>query len=115
MIDNREGHDIGIQKAPVEEIIRRILRVVRPRKIILFGSRARGEAGASSDWDLLVIAESTLPRYKRASPLYGALSDLPEPMDILVYTPAEVDEWRGVPEAFVSTAVREGQVIYEVS
>ncbi|MBI4568277.1 MAG: nucleotidyltransferase domain-containing protein [Planctomycetes bacterium] len=98
-----------------EEIVRRILTVCRPKKIILFGSRGRGDARPDSDWDILVIAESDLPRYRRSPPLYGAVSGLRQRMDVLVYTPGEVDEWRDVPLAFVSTAVREGRVIHEDS
>jgi hypothetical protein len=67
----------------------------------------------NSDWDFLVIAESSLPRYKRSPPLYGALSDMLAGMDILVYTPDEVEEWRDVPQALVTTAIREGKVLYE--
>ena len=97
----------------VKEITRRIVQTVHPRRIILFGSRARGQAQADSDWDILVIADSNLPRHRRAAPLYGALSDIPVPVDILVYTPEEVEEWREVPQAFVTTATREGKVVYE--
>ncbi|MBC7226875.1 MAG: nucleotidyltransferase domain-containing protein [Thermoflexales bacterium] len=101
----------------VEELIaeaaRRIVEILHPRKVVLFGSRARGEARPNSDIDLLVIAESSEPRYRRAIPLYGALSDIPIAMDILVYTPEEVEEWSGVRQAFVTTALREGIVLYE--
>jgi len=96
-----------------QEIIKRIVAEIHPLKIVLFGSRARGNAPAKSDVDLLVIAESTEPRYRRSSRLYGALSTFPEPMDIMVYTPLEVDEWKTVPQAFVTTAIREGKVLYE--
>jgi hypothetical protein len=34
-------------------------------------------------------------------------------VDVVVYTPEEVEEWRSVPEAFVTTAIREGKVLYE--
>ncbi|MDQ6695358.1 MAG: nucleotidyltransferase domain-containing protein [Chloroflexota bacterium] len=95
------------------EIVRRIVSVSRPAKIILFGSRARGEARPDSDIDLLVITESEEPRYRRAAPLYGALSDIPIPMDVLVYRPQEVEEWSDVRQAFVTTAIREGKVLYE--
>jgi len=74
---------------------------------------ARGEASPNSDYDLLVIAESDEPRYRRAAPLYAALADVPVEADVLVYTPAEVAEWSAVPQAFVTTAIREGQVVYE--
>ena len=97
----------------MSQVVRRIVEAARPRKIILFGSRARGNARRHSDLDLLVIADSEQPRHCRAAPLYGALRDILVPMDILVYTPEEVEEWSRVPQAFVTTAVREGTVLYE--
>jgi predicted nucleotidyltransferase len=81
--------------------------------IILFGSRARGQPRAESDWDILVVADSRLPRHQRSPPLYGALSDLRQPIDILVYTPEEIEKWHNVESAFITTAVREGKVLYE--
>jgi predicted nucleotidyltransferase len=102
-----------VDEALFQEIVARIVRVVQPNKIILFGSRGRGDARRDSDIDLLVVAPSTEPRYRRAVPLYGALSDIIVPMDIMVYSPEEVEEWSQVPQAFVTTAVREGQVLYE--
>ncbi len=95
------------------EIVRRIVDVMHPEKVILFGSQARGEARPESDIDLLVIAKSNQPRYRRSAPLYGALSDILTSMDILVYSPEEVDDWSGVRQAFVTTAIREGKVLYE--
>ena len=97
----------------IDEMVRRIVEILHPEKIILFGSRARGEARPGSDIDLLVIADSSKPRHQRAAPLYGAVSDILVAMDILVYTPGEVKEWSNVPQAFVTTAVREGQVLYK--
>lgn len=102
-----------VDAALLEEVVRRIVAVIRPKKIILFGSWDRGEARPESDLDLLVIAETTEERYRRSLPLYGALSDILVPMDILVYSPAEVEEWSGVDQAFVTTAIREGRVLYE--
>jgi predicted nucleotidyltransferase len=97
----------------MNEIARRIVRIAHPRKIVLFGSRGRGQGRPDSDWDILVIAESDLPRHQRAAPLYGALSDLRQSVDVLVYTPAEVEEWKDVPQALVTTATREGRVLYQ--
>lgn len=95
------------------EIARRIVEVAHPRKVVLFGSRARGRERPDSDWDILVIADSTEPRCERSAPLYGVLSDLRQAVDILVYTPTEVEEWRDVASAFITTAMREGKVLYE--
>lgn len=97
----------------MDEIVRRIVETISPQKVILFGSQSRGDARPESDLDLLVIADSKQPRYRRSAPLYGALSDILVPMDILVYSPQEVKEWSEVPQAFVTTAVREGKVLYE--
>jgi len=97
----------------VEQIVNHIVATADPKKIILFGSYARGEARSTSDLDLLVIADSALPRHRRSAPLYGALSKILLPMDIVVFTPEEVQEWSRVRQAFVTTAVREGRVLYE--
>ena len=97
----------------MDEIVDRIVKTIHPKKIILFGSRARREGRPDSDIDILVIADSDEPRYKRAIPLYGALSKIMIGMDIMVYTPAEVEEWSQASQAFVTTAIREGKVLYE--
>ncbi len=95
------------------EIVRRIVAAARPQKVVLFGSRGRGEARAESDIDLLVVSNDSRPRAQRAATLYGVLSDIIIPMDILVYRPDEIEEWSSVPQAFVTTAMREGKVLYE--
>lgn len=97
----------------LDEIVRRIVAVMNPEKIVLFGSRARGEARPAGDIDLLVIANSSEPRHRRSPPLYEALSDIRIDMDILVYTPEEVREWSQVRQAFPTTAIRDGKVLYE--
>ena len=94
-------------------IVGRILSVVQPEKIILFANRAHAAARLHSDIDLLVIARSEQPRYRRAAPIYGILSDILAPVDILVYRPQKVEEWSGVPQAFGTTPVRQGVVLYE--
>ena len=99
----------------MREIVRRIVDTSHPEKVILFGSRARGDCQGDSDIDLLVVADDTQPRSLRASALYGVLSDILIPMDILVYRPQEIEEWGNVPQAFVTTAVRGGHILYSAS
>jgi predicted nucleotidyltransferase len=96
-----------------DEIVSRIRKRVNPKRIILFGSRAKGEERLDSDYDILVILESEKPRYKRSGPLYAELADLPIEIDAVVYTPEEVAEWRNVSESLISTAIRDGVVLYE--
>jgi predicted nucleotidyltransferase len=103
----------GVNQSLLDEIARRIVAIAHPEKIVLFGSQGRGTASERSDLDLLIIAASDEPRHRRAVPLYLALSDILLPMDILVYTSEEVGEWENVREAIVTTALREGKVLYE--
>jgi len=110
----RKGESaMGAKRRILDEIVERILETGRPQRIILFGSRARGTARPDSDFDLLVIKESEEPRYRRSAPLYTRLADLPVEVEIMVYTPEEISAWSNVPEAFVTTAIREGKVLYE--
>lgn len=94
-------------------MVDRIVEIARPIKVILFGSRARGDAGESSDVDLLIIQETDQPRPKRGLPLYSALRHYHCSKDILVYTPEEVDDYRNLPHSFIMTVMREGKVLYE--
>ncbi len=97
----------------LDEVVHRILSVGAPRKIVLFGSRARGQATPDSDLDLLIIESSDLPRYKRASRYLHALTGVFPEKDVVVWTPDEVEEWVTVPNAFITTALKEGKVLYE--
>ena len=97
----------------IAQIVDRIVETAQPDKVILFGSRSRGDARPDSDFDVLVIKESSEPRYRRSVPLYVALASVPAEVEVLVYTPAEVEEWSQVPQAFVTTALREGTTLYE--
>ena len=46
-----------LEQAILDDIIRRIVEVAQPEKIILFGSAARGDMNRHSDVDLLIIKE----------------------------------------------------------
>lgn len=93
------------------ELVRCISGAGEPLKIVLFGSHAREDAGPNSDLDILIIGESELPRYRRASRYLRALVGLFPAKDIVVWTPAEVAEWKDVSNAFISTALREGRLL----
>lgn len=94
-------------------IIQKIVDRFHPLRIILFGSRARGDAHSDSDFDLLIIAPSDKPRWQRTVPVYHALAGMGVPKDIVWWTPEEIAEWDGVKSHFINTALREGKVLYE--
>jgi uncharacterized protein len=104
-----------IDQEEIEQIKDSIVTMYEPDMIILFGSWARGDASETSDIDLLVISdrEKHLPRYKRGLDVRLQLSQFKTPKDILFYTHDDVERWRNVPQAFINTVLREGQVLYE--
>jgi predicted nucleotidyltransferase len=90
-----------------------LLEAGQPQKIILFGSQARGQADRDSDFDLLVIEDSSQSRYRRSISYRHALKDLGISKDIVVWTPREIADWQNVLNAFITTVLREGVVLYE--
>lgn len=96
----------------LEEVVRRILAAGSPLRIVLFGSHARGDAAPGSDLDLLIVEDSTLPRYRRAPRYLRALAGVFPSKDVVVWTPQEIDAWSQVPNAFITTALREGKTLY---
>jgi predicted nucleotidyltransferase len=91
----------------------RIVDRFSPDRLLLFGSRARGEARRDSDYDLLLIAESDVPRWKRPVPVYIAISDLEIPAEIFWWTEEEIEEWCDVKTHYIHNAMKEGIVLHE--
>ena len=96
----------------IKEVARRIGDKAGAEAVILFGSHARGDANRHSDVDFLVIANSDLPRFKRSRELYKLFKPYPFGMDIVVYTPEEIERGRRTPLSFISAVLREGKRIY---
>lgn len=102
-----------IKAHEIESVARKIGAATNAERVILFGSYARGTAGENSDVDLLIIAQSDLPRFKRSRELYKLFRPYPFAMDLLVYTPEEIERNKRLPVSFVSFALQEGKTLYE--
>lgn len=97
--------------AELAAMVRAISEQYRPNKIILFGSSARG-AGESGDVDLVVIKETDQDPWTRIAEVDALLSHA-VPVDVLVYTPLEVEERLAVNDFFMVDIVQKGVVLYE--
>lgn len=101
-----------IDEHDIKQVAKRVGTATNAERVILFGSYVRGEANENSDVDLMIIAESNLPRFKRSRELYKLFRPYPFGMDLLVYTPQEVERGKRSPISFVSTVLREGKTLY---
>ncbi len=88
----------------------RLAKTMAIQRLILFGSRARGEAGPYSDYDVIVVAESDVPFVDRQGQALIALGKRDFPLDLLVYTPSELDRAAAIPGSAAYWALREGRV-----
>jgi predicted nucleotidyltransferase len=95
------------------EITRRLVETYQPQRIYLFGSRARGTAGADSDYDLLVVVpDDAPPALRRSTRAYEVLWGLSTSGDILVWTHAAFSERLHLRASLPSTVEREGRLLY---
>ncbi len=88
------------------------LMAYEPEKIILFGSMARGDADEYSDIDLIVIKD-TKQRFVRRLVEITEFSPLDVGVDVLVYTPKELEAMLAEGNPFIEKALEEGKVLYE--
>jgi len=95
------------------EVIRRIVEVAQPDRIILFGSAARGEMGPDSDLDLLVIRSGPIHRGRLTERIYLNLLGVGQAVDVVVVTPDDIERYQDVSYLIIEPALREGKVIYE--
>ena len=97
----------------VPMIVGRIVRLVDPIRIVLFGSQARGDDGPDSDLDILVVVDEPGDRRASRIAIRQALADLEVPVDIVVGTASEVSPDRTGPRGIVQWASERGNVLYE--
>jgi uncharacterized protein len=96
----------------LQELVRRIVDLVHPIRIVLFGSAARGQAGADSDLDLLVVVPSGTHRRRVAQEIYRRIGGLGIAFDVLVATPDDLHRHASNPGLIYATILAEGREIY---
>jgi predicted nucleotidyltransferase len=106
-----------VTEQALAEIVKVIIREVDPEAIYLFGSRARDEADAQSDIDLLVVEgesrQVNRDRFRVLARLYRLLAGYGVAKDILLFSRSEVERWRNSINHVVARALREGKLLYE--
>jgi predicted nucleotidyltransferase len=98
------------------EAVRRLVAVYSPELVYLFGSVARGEGTADSDYDLLIVVpDGSPPVLRRPGKGYEALWGLGAPVDVIVWTRSDFDDRLHLRASLPATVVREGILLHAVA
>jgi len=102
---------VMVDDAVIYEAGRRLVAAAPGARVIVFGSHARGDAGARSDVDILVVEPEVERPHEEAVRLMRELRDLRIPAEIIVVSERYARDWRDVPGGLVHAALAEGRVL----
>lgn len=96
------------------EIVKRLVEAFQPARIYLFGSKARGEGGPDSDYDLMVLVNDggESPPIRKSRKAYQVLRGTGVAADVLVWTVHSFDSRVHLAASLPATIKREGILLY---
>jgi len=101
-----------IPKKAIDDVVRRIVQEFRPRKIILFGSYARGNPRPESDVDLLVVMDAPKGESKQSLAIRRHLNVM-FGLDLIVYSPEQLRQRLEWGDSFLQEVIETGKVLHE--
>ena len=102
----------GIDDALIAEIVRRVLTVAKPEKIILFGSAATGGMTRDSDIDLLIVESESVDEREQYVRIRRALRHMGYPFDILFISAHSFEAGKNIIGGIAYPANKHGRAIY---
>ena len=112
--DKQQGGQEPFRRdARLDEVVRRLVEAYEPERIYVFGSKARGDDGPDSDYDLLVVVPDDTPPQRRRSRLaYEVLRGTGTAADVLVCTHSYFEPRRSLKASLPGTVLREGRLLH---
>ena len=106
---------MSVDETLLNEVVRRVLTVARPDRIILFGSAATGQMTKDSDIDLLILDPSPANTHERRVEIRAAVGDIGLPVDVIVMRTRRFEETKRWIGGIAYPANKYGRVIYEAA
>ena len=94
-------------------IVERLIEAYQPERLYLFGSKARGDSGPDSDFDLMVVVPDDAPPARKRSRLaYEVLRGTGTAADVLVWTRSAFESRLHLVASLPATVIREGKLLH---
>lgn len=103
-----------VPQAAIAEVVRHIVELYRPERLILFGSYAYGDPRPESDVDLLVVMDTELRESEQAVQILQSIEHH-FGIDLIVRTPESLEHRLALGDSFLTEIVERGEVLYERS
>lgn len=104
---------MGVDESVLDEVVRRVLAVAKPDRIILFGSAAIGQMTKDSDIDLLIVEQSTENRHRESVEITDAIGDVHYPVDVKVISTERFEATKDIVGGIAYPAHKYGRLIYQ--
>ncbi|AFY32859.1 nucleotidyltransferase domain-containing protein [Calothrix sp. PCC 7507] len=104
-----------ITNSIIAEITHRLVTLLNPEEIILFGSYAWGTPHQHSDLDLCIILPDGISDFNRIEwgvKAINALDDLMIDVDIMIKTRTDIETFKTVPASLTRKIVQQGKLLY---
>jgi|ERR1043165_2515926 predicted nucleotidyltransferase len=103
----------AINRLP-DRLLENIVRLINPRRVILFGSRARGDARENSDWDVMIVVDDDTRQEQVNWKVMGEVRrGVRAPLGLIPYRESTFRERQKVEGSLPWRAATEGLVVYE--
>ncbi len=106
---------MGVDETLLREVVRRVLSVAQPDKIILFGTAATGQMTSDSDIDLLIVERSPKNRHEEIVAISDAIGDVDFPVDVGVIASERFEATKDIIGGIAYPAHKYGRVLYEAA
>lgn len=109
-----DGAEMLKADAALAAIVRRVVELYEPERVYLFGSKARGDDGPDSDYDVMVVVKDDAGAERSASRRFYENSwDLPRSADVLLWRAGRFEaQAQHVVASLPATVMREGRLLY---